>query len=133
MNNLGPYEGFTLRKTNFPKPVAVSGWWRWRWSFEARGGSLRPVVLPPPVNEVDRLPVVVSSSYLQDGQFVVDCYAVDDELPGDALAYVSVIAVWIQHRNRDAEVVVNGVRRHPLLVMSQLGEELTAELEAKGY
>ena len=78
------------------------------------------------------LAVVVSSYYLQTGQLVVDCYAVDDTLPGDALAYVSLIAAWVQHRNEGTEVVVNGVRRHPLLTMSWLSAELTAELEAHG-
>jgi hypothetical protein len=132
MADVNGYEGIVLRQTYYPEAVAVFGWWRWRWLFEADDGELRPVLLPPPLGDVDPFPAVVSSSWLEGGRLVVDCYSRDEVIPGDALAYVSTIAAWLQHRH-EGEILVHGESDHPIFRMSHLDEGLIAELTEAGY
>lgn len=115
MAELCTYEGFRLRKKDHPEPIAVSGWWRRRWLFEAVGGSLQQIVVPPPLGEMDPSPVVIASSYIDGGKIIVDSYSRGRLMSGEVLAYLSVVAAWIQQKHHGTEIVVNGERRHPIL------------------
>jgi hypothetical protein len=126
------YAGITIRSTPVPVPDRVGSWWRRRWTFVVAGGR-REFRLPPPLGDATDLQLVASCWWESESQLVLELHTRNEQLSGDELTYVSIVAAWLAVCFPDAEIIVDGVRDHPLLKTSRLSPDLVRYLRDHGY
>jgi hypothetical protein len=106
--------------SNYVTPVAeiIGRWWRRRWSIQITEGGGNSFTIPPPVADIDVPAMFVSAWWESESLLLLDTYSRTETLQDDELIYVSVIAAWLRYRLAPAELIVQGVKGHPILTLS---------------
>jgi hypothetical protein len=127
------YKGAEIGVPATPVPERVGTWWRRRWHLVLNDGVWESPMIPPPVADIRDIALVVTANRVSETELCIEVFSVSDVLTGDELTYVSTVAVWLARRYGQEAIEIEGVKKHPLLRMVRLSDEIVAALERDGY
>lgn len=127
------HEDLVIRRPVIPAAERMGDWWRRRWSIGLPKPLDRPITLPPPIWDFRIDTAMIISAWPTESGGVVETFARQENMVGDEMIYISIIAHWLCRGADLSEVSVAGVVGHPFLRMCPLDPAKIAEWEALGY